>query len=121
MEWMLMPLRRYAEFTGRSRRKEYWMFYLGYIIVLIVATILDNILGLAGMLGPYGLFASLVILAVIVPGIACGVRRMHDTDHSGWWLLVPIVNLVFACTDGTRGPNRFGEDPKGAGGADTFA
>jgi uncharacterized membrane protein YhaH (DUF805 family) len=121
MEWMTLPLKRYADFSGRSRRKEYWMFVLGYFLTLIVATILDGILGLSGMIGPYGIFASIVILAVIVPSIAVGVRRMHDTDHSGWWLLVPIVNLIFSLTEGTSGPNRFGEDPKGAGAPDVFS
>ena len=55
---------------------------------------------------------NLYSLAVLLPSVAVGVRRMHDTDHSGWWILLPIVNLIFACTEGTRGPNRFGADPK---------
>lgn len=66
----------------------------------------DIILGTGGILG------MIYSLGVLTPGIAVVVRRMHDTDHSGWWLLVPIVNLVFAVSDGTRGDNRFGPDPK---------
>jgi uncharacterized membrane protein YhaH (DUF805 family) len=117
MNWMVLPLRRYAEFSGRSRRKEYWMFVLFNIIVGIVTTALDALLGFDfGATGPLNALAS---LALLVPGIAVAVRRLHDTDRSGWWFLlifVPILGwialLVFYCLDGTRGPNRFGPDPK---------
>lgn len=114
MEWMLLPLKRYAQFDGRSRRMEYWMFFLFTFVVSIVLQILDAMLGLGFL---YLVFA----LGVLVPSIAVGIRRMHDTDHSGWWILVPIVNLVFAFTPGTAGPNRFGDDPKGGVSADTFS
>ena len=73
------------------------------------------------MAGPYGLVVGIFVLAVIIPHIAVGIRRLHDTDHSGWWLLMfllpiigPIVLLVFFCTEGDQGPNRFGEDPYGS-------
>ena len=106
MGWYIAVLKKYAVFSGRARRKEYWTFIL---FNLLVAFVLGFVEGLAG--GP-GILASLYSLAVLIPSIAVGVRRMHDTDHSGWWLLLPIVNLVFAVTEGTRGDNRFGSDPK---------
>jgi uncharacterized membrane protein YhaH (DUF805 family) len=129
MDWMLMPLRRYAEFSGRSQRKEYWMFFLFQIIVVVVLGIIEGVLGLSGMVaGAYGPLTLLFWLAVLVPGIAVGIRRLHDTDRSGWWLLlafVPLVGaivlLVFFVSDGTHGPNRFGPDPKNPGQAVAFA
>ena len=108
MEYAMTPMRKFAEFSGRSRRKEYWFFFLGYFMVLFA---LGFISAFAPSVG--GIMSGLFYLAIIIPSIACGVRRMHDTDHSGWWLIVPIVNLVFACSEGTAGPNRFGPDPKG--------
>lgn len=130
MEYMLMPLKRYFDFSGRSRRKEYWMFFLFYLAVYIVAGILDVQLGFAtttstsefgdgtasasfNMQG--GILTTIVALAFLIPNIALAVRRMHDNDKSGWWILVPIYNLIVIWfMEGTRGPNRFGPDPKGA-------
>lgn len=114
MKWYLAVLKKYATFSGRARRKEYWMFYLTN---LIVALAIGFIFGfIEGMTGNHavGELAQLYSLAVLVPTIAVGVRRMHDVDRSGWWVIVPIANLVFACTAGTRGENRFGADPKAA-------
>jgi uncharacterized membrane protein YhaH (DUF805 family) len=129
MDWMLMPLRRYAEFSGRSQRKEYWMFFLFQIIVGVVLGIIEGAVGLSGSIGgAYGPLSALFGLAMLIPGIAVGIRRLHDTDRSGWWLLialVPIIGaivlIVFFVTDGTRGPNRFGPDPKDPGQAEAFA
>ncbi len=131
MEYMLMPLKRYADFSGRSRRKEYWMFSLFLILVSIV---LFGILFAVGGLdaGGSGLVGStflvvfgLFFLAVLIPSIAVQVRRFHDQDKSGWFVLlglIPYVGgfivFVFMCLDGTHGPNRFGPDPKGRGGSD---
>ena len=113
IDYMKMPLQRYADFSGRSRRMEYWMFFVGVLGVGVVATLLDGLLGMGGMIGGvYGPLYLLVALGTIVPSIACGVRRMHDGDRSGWWLLLPIVNLVFLFLEGTKGENRFGPDPK---------
>ena len=115
----LTPLRRYAQFSGRARRAEYWWFYLLLIIGLVVALILESLLGFGGSVGPYGLLSGLFGLAMLVPSLAAGVRRLHDTDRSGWWLLIAfipligaIVLLVFYVSEGTRGDNRFGPDPK---------
>jgi uncharacterized membrane protein YhaH (DUF805 family) len=120
MEWATLPLKRYAEFTGRSRRKEYWMFVLLSIGIYILASILDGIAGLNGMIaGTYGPITALVAFGLLVPTLAVSIRRLHDSDRSGWWLLlglVPMVGeiivLVFMVLGGTRGANRFGADPK---------
>jgi uncharacterized membrane protein YhaH (DUF805 family) len=105
MTWYIEVLKKYAIFQGRARRKEYWMFFLFNMIIAFA-------LGFVGGMLKTRVLSSLYSLAVLVPAIAVGVRRMHDTDHSGWWLLLPIVNLVFACTDGTPGPNQYGPNPK---------
>lgn len=128
MEWMLMPLKRYADFSGRSRRKEYWMFLLGVVIVAIVLSVIEAAMGMNGMVaGVYGPLTTLMLLGIIIPGIAVQVRRFHDQDKSGWFVLlgfIPIVGglivLVFMFLEGTRGPNRFGPDPKGAGDPSVF-
>jgi uncharacterized membrane protein YhaH (DUF805 family) len=156
--WMLEPMRKYATFSGRARRAEYWWFYLFTLIVSFVSSIV---------------FAPLYIifsLAVIIPSLAVGVRRLHDTNRSGWWLLAPIaimiptygaaifmgvggalggiagsgaaagagfggavivlvigglaalvlgiMLLVWFCSRGTDGPNRYGPDPLGASDGD---
>lgn len=130
MDWMLMPLRRYADFQGRSRRKEYWMFVLGVVIVALVLAGIEAGLGLDGMVfGVYGPLTALLGLALIVPGIAVQVRRFHDQGKTGWLVLlglIPFVGglivLVFMCLEGTRGPNEYGPDPKAGGNsAETFA
>ena len=129
MDWMLMPLRRYAEFSGRSRRKEYWMFTLLMLIAGIVSGTIEGILGINTMVGGiYGPLTTLLILGTIVPSISVGIRRLHDTDRSGWWLLIAVIPLIgglillfFFVSEGTRGANRFGPDPKDPGQAEAFA
>jgi uncharacterized membrane protein YhaH (DUF805 family) len=137
MEWMILPLKRYADFSGRSRRKEYWMFALFNIIVFAVLGSLmfmgSDVFG-TGSLGPLGWLAAALIglfwLVVLIPGIAVQVRRFHDQDKSGWFVLlnfVPYVGglivFIFMCLEGTRGPNRYGPDPKqmGENAGDIFA
>ncbi|WP_049827986.1 DUF805 domain-containing protein [Pseudomonas sp. H1h] len=100
-------LKNYAEFKGRATRREYWMFVLINLGICIVMGVLDAMLNTKGVL--YNLYS----LAMLLPSIAVGARRMHDTDRSGWWLLLPIVNLVFLVQDSQPGPNRFGPNRKG--------
>ncbi|MGE3276490.1 MAG: DUF805 domain-containing protein [Vicinamibacterales bacterium] len=111
MHWYLQALGKYAVFTGRARRKEYWMFVLFNILIVFALGLLEGILGIAAETGE-SVLVTVYELGILVPAVAVGVRRMHDTDHSGWWLLVPIVNLVFAVSEGQHGDNRFGPDPK---------
>jgi uncharacterized membrane protein YhaH (DUF805 family) len=125
MDHMLMPLRRYADFSGRSRRKEYWMFTLFVLIVeiVLIAWIMAAASAAEGEMTamvtiPF-VILSIFGLAIIIPLLAVTVRRLHDQDKSGWYYFIgfvpivgPIVLLVFLCTDGTSGPNRYGEDPK---------
>ena len=121
-EWFSRAMRQYATFEGRARRKEYWYFALCYMLLYLVAMILDRLLGTHThdtheQLGA-GLFTSILSLLMIIPSISVAVRRLHDLDRSGWWWfiqLIPLVGgiimLVFTCQKGTDGPNRFGPDP----------
>ena len=106
---------QYATFSGRARRSEYWWFYLFAVIAYIIAAGLDMI-----VFGGRGAFEVILWLAIILPVLAVSVRRLHDTGRSGWWLLlsfIPLVGtiilIVWYCGEGTSGPNRFGEDPRG--------
>ncbi|MFJ1430907.1 DUF805 domain-containing protein [Capnocytophaga canimorsus] len=105
MNWYLKVLKQYADFKGRARRKEYWMFTLFNSIVFFALVFIG------GLMETTVLF-SIYYLAIIVPSIAVGVRRMHDVGKSGWFILVPIYNLVLCLTEGERGPNQYGPDPK---------
>ncbi len=120
VNWYLKCLKQYAVFDGRARRKEYWMFALFNIIFLIVATVLDNIIGTAIKGMGYGLFYILYALAVFVPGLAVSVRRLHDIGKNGWMVLIALIPLVGAIwllilmvQDSTPGENEYGPNPKG--------
>ena len=145
MEWMVLPLKRYADFTGRSRRREFWMFTLLSVIVyaigfaLIFSSLPWSEIGQDASPGgnntPPGplffvgfVFLAIWVLGTLIPNIALVVRRFHDQDMSGWFYLLTmipyvggIVLIVFMCIEGTRGPNRFGHDPKGRGQVDIFS
>ena len=149
MDWMILPFKRYAEFSGRSRRMEYWMFTLLNVIVVTVLLVVTGGFGaltdmetggqpsggVMALFGGLGIILVIYGLAVILPSIAVTIRRLHDRDMSGWWYLgaiiggmIPIVGflvsigfLVLMALPGTPGPNRFGPDPKGQGEAETFA
>ena len=118
MNWYLKVLRQYADFNGRARRKEYWMFFLFNIIFAVAAMVMDNILGIASQFG-YGPLYGIYVLTLFIPGLAVGVRRLHDVGKSGWMILIsfiPIVGaiwlLVLLVMDSTPGENRFGSYPK---------
>jgi len=108
----LEPYKKYADFSGRSRRKEYWLFALFYMIICLTL----SIIGIATeSFWLYGLF----LLASFIPTIAVGVRRLHDTNRTGWWILISLVPLIGAiwfivlcCFDSDPGDNRFGKNPK---------
>jgi uncharacterized membrane protein YhaH (DUF805 family) len=119
MEWYLKVLRNYVGFTGRARRKEYWMFILFNIIFAIAAMILDNALGIAIEDVGYGPIYILYGLALFLPGLAVAVRRLHDVGKSGWFLfiaLIPLIGtiwlLVLLAKDGEPGMNQYGINPK---------
>jgi len=111
MEWYLKVLKEYATFTGRARRKEYWMFFLFNMIISYGLTLLSMALEIPFL----AIIANIYGLAVLVPGIAVGVRRMHDAGKSGWFLLIPFYNLYLAVTDSEPGENQWGPNPKGVG------
>lgn len=137
MQWMLLPYRRYFEFSGRSRRMEYWMFTLFGILVNAAITVVLGRTAYTSM-GSFVWFdtrlnavgdvvSGLFALFSLIPSLAVMVRRLHDVDRSGWWLLLvflPILGwfvlFIFTCLDGTRGPNRFGLDPKNPNDVDVF-
>jgi uncharacterized membrane protein YhaH (DUF805 family) len=97
VDWAKRPFQKYADFSGRAPRAEYWWYALALIIAYIVIMILESITGLKGMvLGVYGPITLLLALATIVPNLAVGVRRLHDTNRSAWWLLLLAPYLVFA-------------------------
>lgn len=121
MNEYLSVLKNYAKFDGRARRREFWFFALFNLIASVVASILDRTLGLTfGPMVSYGYIYAVYAVAVIVPGVAVSIRRMHDIGKSGWWLLivfVPIIGgiwlLVLFVTKGQSGSNAYGADPKG--------
>lgn len=118
MNAYLTAMRRYVDFGGRSSRSEYWLFVLIYLIIYIIAMVIDVwVLGVDPSSG-FGILAGIVTLVHIIPSIAVGVRRLHDTDRSGWWILIVFIPLigwiwliVLYCIAGTPGPNRFGPQP----------
>lgn len=105
MNWYITVLKKYAQFSGRARRKEFWMFAL----VNTVITYALLFLGLAMRLPYLNIIYS---LGVLLPSLAVGVRRMHDINKSGWFFIIPFVNIILACMPGTVGENAYGEDPK---------
>ena len=114
MNWYIGCWKKFADFNGRARRQEYWMFVLFNAIASVLIQVIDIVLGTAGAL------AGLYSLAVLIPTLAVIARRLHDTDRSGWMMLISliplvgaIVLLVFLCSDSKPGENRFGANPKG--------
>ena len=123
MSWYLEALKKYAVFSGRARRMEYWYFVLFNLIVAFVLALIDTLLGTTTGVSSFGVLSGLYSLAVLIPTLALWVRRLHDIDRTGWWILIgliplvgTIVLLVFALTPGTPGSNQYGPDPKQATG-----
>jgi len=107
IDWTMEALKKYATFSGRARRKEYWYFVLSMAIVGFVLRFISAIAGMGSALG------NIYNLAIFLPSLATGIRRMHDTDRCGWWILLPIVNIVFLAQDSHIGTNQYGPNPKG--------
>ncbi|CAN1574424.1 COG3152 Predicted membrane protein [Flavobacteriaceae bacterium] len=109
IEWYKkVVFENYANFSGRARRKEYWMFALATTLISIP---LNYILPLA-VSPKLALLGTFYGFAVLIPSFAVGVRRMHDIGKSGWYIIIPIYNLILACTEGDQGTNEYGPDPK---------
>ena len=113
MDWYLDVLKKYAEFDGRARRKEYWMFILFNSIIIMAFGVI------ARLIGGLNIVVALYSLAVLVPHIAVSVRRLHDTDRSGAWFFIVLVPFIgafiliwFFAQDGTPGQNQYGANPK---------
>ncbi len=114
MNWYIGVLKNYVGFSGRARRQEFWMFALISGIISIILNVIQIMIGMEIMW-----LSFIYSLAILLPNIAVTVRRLHDTDRSGFWaflMLLPfigwIILFVFACQNGTSGTNRFGNDPK---------
>ncbi|WP_333773776.1 DUF805 domain-containing protein [Streptomyces sp. IBSBF 3136] len=112
MHWYVDVLKKYAVFSGRARRQEYWMFFLFNIIISIVLTVVDRAIG-------SNILSLIYSLAVLLPGLGVTVRRLHDTGRSGWWIfisLIPLVGaiilIVFLASEGKAEPNKYGANPK---------
>ena len=105
MNYYLKVLQNYATFTGRARRSEYWYFALFNLIISFGFGFICGLIQVPEL-------AIIYTLAIFIPSIAVGVRRMHDVGKSGWFILIPIYNLILACTDGVQGDNEYGADPK---------
>ena len=121
MNWFMTVLRKYAVFEGRARRREYWFFVLFYILISIVLAVVDRVLGTYNEAYGMGALGALFCLGLLIPSIAVGVRRLHDTGRSGWWLLIGfipligmIVLIVFFVLDSQPGTNAYGPNPKEA-------
>lgn len=127
MKWFLDALKnKYATFEGRARREEYWYFVLFYVLSIVALAIIDGIIGTSSEEHGFGLLSALFVIATFLPQLAVTVRRLHDTNRSGWWVLlefIPVIGglvlLVFMVLDSQPGANRFGPNPKGVLGPGT--
>lgn len=120
MSWFLLAFRNYATFSGRSRRKEYWFYLLIYFLIFVALSFFDGAAGLFDFEAGIGLMSGIFSVAALLPSLAVTVRRLHDIDRSGWWILISLIPLlgvlvlmVMLVKDGVPGDNRFGPNPKG--------
>ena len=112
MEWYIKVLENYANFEGRARRMEYWMFVLINFFITIGIGLISGLLGFGEFLG------TLYGLAIFIPSLAVSVRRLHDSGRTGWWILLflipvlgTIILIIFFCFEGEKGSNQYGPDP----------
>ncbi len=119
MNWYIEVLKKYTEFSGRSRRKEYWYFALFNTIVSIILIAIDGMVGTLNMEAGYGVFSTIYSLAVFLPTLGVAIRRLHDIGKSGWWIFIgfipligAIVLIVFFVKDSQPGDNQYGPNPK---------
>ena len=120
MNWFLVVLKKYATFSGRAQRAEYWYFLLFSSLIVIALSVIDGMTGSYNEDTGWDLLSGLYSLAILLPSIAVGARRLHDTSRTGWWLLIglipvigTIVLIVFFVLDSTPGDNAYGPNPKG--------
>jgi uncharacterized membrane protein YhaH (DUF805 family) len=118
MSWFLFCLRNYTKFTGRASRREFWSFYLLFFLTYIILALLDSLLGKFSWEKGMGPLSGIFALATVVPSLAAGARRLHDTGRSGWWQIlypVPLVGFVIVMVllawRGQANENRFGPPP----------
>jgi len=118
MNWYMQPLKKYAAFTGRARRREYWTFTIVNDIISLVLSVIEDLTGIAAETD-IGVLIVIFSLFVLIPSLAVSVRRLHDTGRSGWWLLIgliPIIGalvlLIFFVLDSQAGTNEYGPSPK---------
>lgn len=119
MNWYLAVLKKYAVFSGRARRKEYWYFFLGNFIIGIVLAVIGFLTGSASVKVGVNILSGILNLAILLPGLGVAVRRLHDTGHSGWYFLmsfIPLVGtimlIVALASDSHPGTNEYGPYPK---------
>jgi uncharacterized membrane protein YhaH (DUF805 family) len=120
MKWFLVALRKYATFSGRATRSEYWYFFLFFLLLFIGASMIDGVVGTLGKYGNTGVVGAICILVFLLPSLAVAARRLHDIGKSGWWQLIniipiigPIVLIFWLAKDSEPGANVFGTNPKG--------
>jgi uncharacterized membrane protein YhaH (DUF805 family) len=119
LSWYLEALKKYAVFSRRARRKEFWMFFFINLLISVVLIAIDSLIGTFSPQTGFGLLQGLYSLAVLIPSIAVTVRRLHDTGRTGWWILISlvpfvggIVLLIFMLLDSQAGVNQYGPNPK---------
>ena len=115
MNWYLAVLKKYADFSGRARRKEFWMFVLFNFIIAVVLGVVDSMIGVP-------VLGLIYTLGVLIPSLAVGARRLHDIGKTGWWQLIAfvpfigvIVLIIFFVMDSNPGDNQYGPNPKAGG------
>lgn len=120
MKWFVSVARNFS-FSGRARRREYWMFVLFVVLIEIILGVVDHALGTRSEEGGIGFLGGIFALGILIQSIAVAVRRLHDTGRSGWWILInllpilgSIVWLILMLLEGEPRDNRYGPDPKRA-------